>query len=91
MGQKLARVNRELGTTLMSICIIAAQLVMVPVAALVGSKADTWGRKPIFAAALAVLALRGVLYPLSENPYWLVSVPHTVPLRTGNNAVPRVR
>ncbi len=91
MGQKLARVNRELGTTLMSICIIAAQLVMVPVAALVGSKADTWGRKPIFAAALAVLALRGALYPLSENPYWLVSVPHTVPLRTGNNAVPRVR
>ena len=43
------------------------------------------------ALVLAVLALRGALYPLSENPYWLVSVPHTVPLRTGNNAVPRVR
>jgi MFS family permease len=40
----------------------------------VGRKADLWGRKPIFAVALAVLALRGVLYPLSENPYWLVSV-----------------
>jgi MFS family permease len=74
VGQKLALVNRELGTTLMSICIIAAQLVMVPVAALVGHKADTWGRKPIFAAALAVLTLRGALYPLSDNPYWLVSV-----------------
>ena len=24
--------------------------------------------------ALAVLALRGALYPLSDNPYWLVSV-----------------
>ena len=35
---------------------------------------DAWGRKPIFAAALAVLALRGVLYPLSDNPYWLVGV-----------------
>jgi MFS family permease len=74
VGQKLALVNRELGTTLMSACIVAAQLVMVPVAMLVGRKADVWGRKPIFATALAVLALRGALYPLSENPYWLVSV-----------------
>jgi MFS family permease len=74
VGQKLALVNRDLGTTLMSVCIVAAQIVMVPVALLVGHKADTWGRKPIFAAALAVLALRGALYPLSDNPYWLVSV-----------------
>jgi MFS family permease len=74
VGQKLALVNRDLGTTLMSVCIIAAQLVMVPVAMLVGRKADQWGRKPIFTAALAVLALRGALYPLSDNPYWLVSV-----------------
>ena len=58
----------------MSVCIVAAQMVMVPVAMLVGRKADVWGRKPIFAAALAVLALRGMLYPLSDNPYWLVSV-----------------
>jgi MFS family permease len=74
VGQKLALVNRNLGTTLMSVCIIAAQMVMVPVAIVVGRKADIWGRKPIFAAALAVLAIRGALYPLSDNPYWLVSV-----------------
>jgi MFS family permease len=74
VGQKLALVNKELGTTLMSVCIVAAQMVMVPVAIVVGRKADAWGRKPIFAAALAVLALRGALYPLSDNPYWLVGV-----------------
>lgn len=74
VGQKLALVNNELGTTLMSACIVAAQVVMVPVAVLVGHKADVWGRKPIFACALAVLILRGALYPLSDNPYWLVSV-----------------
>ncbi|WP_051345933.1 MFS transporter [Bradyrhizobium sp. th.b2] len=74
VGQKLALVNRNLGTSLMSVCIIAAQMVMVPVAMLVGRKADVWGRKPIFATALAVLAVRGALYPLSDNPYWLVSV-----------------
>lgn len=74
VGQKLALVNNELGTTLMSACIVAAQLVMVPVAMLVGHKADVWGRKPMFACALAVLIIRGALYPLSDNPYWLVSV-----------------
>jgi MFS family permease len=74
VGQKLALVNRNLGTTLMSVCIIAAQIVMVPVAMVVGRKADAWGRKPIFAVALGVLALRGTLYPISDNPYWLVSV-----------------
>lgn len=74
VGQKLALVNNALGTTLMSACIVAAQLVMVPVAMLVGHKADVWGRKPLFACALAVLILRGALYPLSDNPYWLVGV-----------------
>ena len=74
VGQKLALVNNALGTTLMSACIVAAQLVMVPVAMLVGHKADVWGRKPIFACALAILIVRGMLYPLSDNPYWLVGV-----------------
>ncbi|WP_315835618.1 MFS transporter [Bradyrhizobium prioriisuperbiae] len=74
VGQKLALVNQTLGTTLMSVCIVAAQLVMVPVAILVGRTADIWGRKPLFAVALGVLALRGALYPVSDNPYWLVGV-----------------
>ena len=74
VGQKLALADRDLGTTLMSVCIVAAQLVMVPVAMLVGHNADAWGRKPIFAVALGVLALRGALYPLSDNSYWLVGV-----------------
>ncbi|CAN5295597.1 MFS transporter [soil metagenome] len=74
VGQKLALANPSLGTTLMSACIVAAQLVMVPVAIVVGRKADVWGRKPIFAVALAVLAFRGAMYPLSDSPAWLVGV-----------------
>jgi MFS family permease len=74
VGQKLALTNRDLATSLMSLCIVAAQAVMVPVAWLVGARADLWGRKPIFAAALAVLALRGGLYTLSDNSFWLVGV-----------------
>jgi MFS family permease len=55
-------------------CILAAQVVMVPVAYVAGAKADSWGRKPIFLVGFAVLAARGFLYTLSDNPYWLVGV-----------------
>jgi MFS family permease len=74
VGQKLALADRNLGTTLMASCIVAAQVVMVPVAMFVGRSADRLGRKPIFLAGLAVLAVRGLLYPVTDNPYWLVGV-----------------
>jgi MFS family permease len=74
VGQKLALQDRNAGTSLMSVCIVAAQIIMVPMAILVGRKANYWGRKPLFLAGLLVLCLRGLLYPLSDNPYWLVGV-----------------
>ena len=52
----------------------AAQLVMVPMAILVGRKADAWGRKPLFLAGFAVLPLRGLLFALSDNPYSVVAI-----------------
>jgi MFS family permease len=58
----------------MSACIVAAQIVMVPMALLVGAKADSWGRKPLFLGGLIILPIRGVLYTLSDDPYWLVAV-----------------
>ena len=74
VGQKLALANKDVGTSLMAVCIVAAQTVMVPVAMFVGARADTWGRKPIFLTGFAILAVRGALYPLWDNPYWLVGV-----------------
>jgi MFS family permease len=74
VGQKLALQDKNLGTSLMSACIVAAQIVMVPMALLVGAKADRWGRKPLFLAGLFILPIRGALYTLSDNPFWLVSV-----------------
>jgi MFS family permease len=74
VGQKLALQNNNLGTSLMSACIIAAQIVMVPMAMLVGTKADDWGHKRFFLAALLILPIRGALYTLSDNPAWLVGV-----------------
>jgi MFS family permease len=74
VGQKLALQDKNMGTSLMSACIVAAQLVMVPFAMLVGAKADRWGHKRFFLAALLILPLRGALYTLSDNPFWLVGV-----------------
>jgi MFS family permease len=74
VGQKLALQDKNLGTSLMAACIVAAQIVMVPMAMLVGATADRLGRKPLFLAGLLVLPIRGVLYTFSDNPYWLVSV-----------------
>jgi len=74
VGQKLSLVNKEVGTSLMSACIVAAQLVMVPVAMLVGAKADIWGRKSIFLAGFLILPIRGILYTFWDNPFWLVGV-----------------
>jgi MFS family permease len=74
VGQKLALQDKSLGTSLMSACIVAAQIVMVPMAMLVGARADRWGRKPLFLAALAILPIRGVLYTFSDEAWWLVGV-----------------
>ncbi len=74
VGQKLALQDENQGTALMSSCIVAAQIVMVPMAALVGHRADIWGRKPLFLAGLAILSLRGFLYPFSDDRFWLFAV-----------------
>lgn len=75
VSQLLSRiVGTDDATSLVAVCVLVAQLVMVPVALLVGHKADAWGRKPIFLVGFAVLALRGLLYTLSDNPIWLVVV-----------------
>jgi MFS family permease len=74
LGEKLAQRGQGTATLFMGACIIVAQVVMVPVAILVGHKADRWGRKPIFLAGFAVLPIRGVLYTLSQDPSFLVSI-----------------
>ena len=74
VGQKLAAAYPKEATAMMSSCIIAAQMVMLPIALLVGRTADSWGRKPLFVAGFAVLPIRAVLYTLSDNSFWLIGV-----------------
>jgi MFS family permease len=75
VSQLLSRiVGKDDATSLVAICVLVAQLVMIPVALLVGHKADAWGRKPIFLVGFAILAVRGVLYTVSDDADWLVVV-----------------
>jgi MFS family permease len=74
VGQKLALEFPKEATAMMSFCIVAAQGVMLPIAILVGRRADAWGRRPIFLVAFAVLPIRAALYTLSDNAFWLIGV-----------------
>ncbi len=75
VGQLLTHISgKDHATSLIAVCIVAAQCVMVPTAIFVGAKADAIGRKPIFLVAFGILAIRGVLYTFSDSPFWLVGV-----------------
>ncbi len=73
-GQKLSDGQSEGAAGAMSACIIAAQLVMVPVALLASRLAVSWGRRPVFLAGFAVLPIRGMLYTMTTSPYGLVAI-----------------
>jgi MFS family permease len=74
VGQKLAAAHPKEATAMMSACIVAAQLVMLPIAVLVGRTADRWGRKRLFLAGFAILPVRALLYTFSDNSVWLIGV-----------------
>ena len=73
-GEKLSQGKPDASPLFMASCVVTAQLVMVPMAILVGRKADAWGRKPLFLAGFAVLPVRGLLFALANDPYVIVSI-----------------
>jgi predicted MFS family arabinose efflux permease len=74
-GQVLAQKHPGADTAALSACIIAAQLVMVGVAWLVGrAMARGVGRKTIFLVALAVLPVRGILFSFVDFPLGVVLI-----------------
>ena len=74
LGQKLALAHPGVETAFISACIITAQLVTIPVALLVGWKANSWGRKTLLLIGLGALPIRGALFTVSDNEVWLVSL-----------------
>jgi MFS family permease len=74
VGQKLADSHPTWATAMMSSCIVAAQLIMLPIALIVGYRADQWGRKPILLVGFGILPIRALLYTFSNNAFWLIGV-----------------
>jgi MFS family permease len=74
VGQKLTSGHVEGVAGSMSACIIAAQVVMVPIAIAASRLADRWGRRPTFLIGFAVLPIRGLLYTLTADPRALVAI-----------------
>ncbi len=74
VGQKLAHAHPAWATAMLSSCIVAAQLIMLPVALAVGRSADRVGRKPILLLGFAVLPVRALLFTLSDSAPWLIGV-----------------
>jgi MFS family permease len=72
--QRAVRTDPAGAITLAAACMIAAQFAMVGTAALAAARADTWGRRPFFLAAFTALAVRGVLYTLSDSAAWTIFV-----------------
>jgi MFS family permease len=74
LGEKLAGTHHGLGAMFIAASIVTAQAAMVPMAILVGHRADRWGRKRIFLVGFAALPIRGVLYTLVHDPVALVAI-----------------
>ena len=74
IGQRLAAGHPRESSLYMAVCIVGAQAVMVPVAFMAGRLASQWGRKTVFLIGLVALPVRGVLYTVNGNPYFLDGV-----------------
>ena len=72
--QKLALAHPGAETAFISACIITAQLVTIPMALLVGWKANSWGRKSLLLIGFGALPICGALFTVSDNEVWLVSL-----------------
>ncbi len=75
VGQKLSLGTKtQDGIAFMAACVVSAQFLMVLMAILCGARADKWGRKPLFLFAFSILPIRGILYTLSDEKFFLVAV-----------------
>jgi MFS family permease len=74
LGQRMATIGHGNATRWLAICVIVAQVVMVPVALLAGRVAVRLDPAWLFLASCAVLPVRGVLAALAHDPAWLVPI-----------------
>jgi MFS family permease len=72
VGQKVGHNSPETASTLMAMCIISAQITMVPVAIL-ASRGAIRSRRKVFLIGFALLPVRGLMYTLTDSPTLLIA------------------
>lgn len=72
VGQKVGHSRPESASMLMAVCIIVAQLAMVPTAVWAG-RAAVHSRRMPFLIGFAILPIRGVLYTFTDSPVLLIA------------------
>jgi len=73
-AQYVAETHTKLAGLSMAACILAGQLVMIPMAIATGKFAHIWGRKPLLQIAFIVLPIRALLYTLTSNPLAIFAI-----------------
>jgi hypothetical protein len=71
-SQKLALEAKGFESAVTSAAIIVAQLATIPMAFLV-MRANRIGGKPLLILAFAALPLRGILFAVVDDPYWMIA------------------
>jgi predicted MFS family arabinose efflux permease len=74
MGSILAMRSPAWATTLIGACIVMPQLIVALFAPWVGRLADKWGRRPLMNLCFIALALRGLIFAVTSDPYLVVAV-----------------
>ncbi|WP_244507479.1 MFS transporter [Methylobacterium phyllostachyos] len=74
VAQEIGKARPDWSSIIVSVCIIGAQAVMVPMGLIVGRRAERWGRKPLLVIGFAALPVRALLYLVWRDPFWLIAV-----------------
>jgi MFS family permease len=59
---------------LIAACIVVPQAIVAWTSPSIGRRAQQWGRRPLLLAGFAALAIRGLLFAITSDPYLLVMV-----------------
>ena len=64
--------SSQWATVLIAGCIVVPQSIVALASPSIGRWAEAWGRRPVLLLGFSALILRGVLFALIHDPYWLV-------------------
>lgn len=73
-SETLGRTAGELSSLVLSGFIVVPQIIVASLAPWVGQQAETWGRRPLLLAGLAVLPIRSVFFAFTGDPAPLIAV-----------------